>query len=68
MPFIAVEVDGVASANPLKAYGEYLKIVCNRLNGRSRIIALLIIAIRAILIISVKTLLSKRWLIVFRGV
>jgi glycosyltransferase involved in cell wall biosynthesis len=68
MPFIAVEVDGVASANPLKAYGEYLKIVCNRLHGRSRIIALLIIAIRAILIISVKTLLPKRWLIVFRGV
>jgi hypothetical protein len=68
MPFIAVEVDGFASANPLKAYGEYLKIVCNRLNGRSRIIALLFIAIRAILIISVKTLLPKRWLIVFRGV
>jgi len=67
-PFVAVEVDGVASANPLEAYGEYLKIVCNRLDGRSRIVALLIIAMRAILIIPVKTLLPKRWLIVFRGV
>ena len=67
-PLVRVEVDGVASTNPLKAYGEYLTIARNRLRGRARIVALLLIGIRAFGVILVKTLLPKRWVELLRGV
>lgn len=66
-PLVAVEVEGVASSNPFKAYGEYLIIACKRLRGRSRAAAILLILIRALCVIPAKTLLPKRWIAAIRG-
>ncbi len=67
-PLVAVEVEGVASANPFKAYSEYLTIVFKRLHGRSRATAILIIVFRALFVIPAKALLPKRWIAAIRGV
>ena len=67
-PFVAVEVDGLASSNPLKAYGEYLKIAYRRLKGRSRIVAIALIGVRALWVVTAKTIFPKRWITVLRGV
>lgn len=68
MPFVAVEVDGVASANPLMAYGEYLKIAYLRLSGCSRLVAIVLIGVRALCVVSAKMIFPKRWIMVLRGV
>lgn len=67
-PLVAVEVEGVASSSPFKAYSEYFTIACKRLRGRSRAAAILIIVIRALCVIPAKTLLPKRWIAAIRGV
>ena len=67
-PLVAVEVDGFASANPVMAYSEYLKIAFLRLNGRSRIVAIVLIGVRALCVVSAKTIFPKRWIMVLRGV
>jgi putative colanic acid biosynthesis glycosyltransferase len=67
-PLVGVEVEGVASTNPLKAYGEYLTIACSRLRGRSRIVAILLIGIRALCVITIKTIIPNRWVSALRGV
>ena len=67
-PLVAVELEGVASSNPLKAYSEYLTIAFKRLHGWSRAATVLIIAFRALCVIPAKTLLPKRWIAVIRGV
>ena len=68
MPFVAVEVDGVASASPLKSYGEYLKIAYRRLKGRSRIVAIALIGVRALLVVMVKIIFPKRFIVLLRGI
>jgi hypothetical protein len=68
IPFVAVEIDGVASANPLKAYGEYLKIAYRRLNGRTRIVAIVLIGVRGLCVFTAKTIFPKRWIMLLRGV
>ena len=67
-PLVAVEVDGIASANPIIAYGEYLKIAFHRLNGRSRIVAIVLIGVRALFVIILKMIFSKRLIMLLRGV
>jgi putative colanic acid biosynthesis glycosyltransferase len=67
-PLVAVEVDGLASANPVMAYSEYLKIAFLRLNGRSRTVAIVLIGVRALCVVSAKTIFPKRWIMVLRGV
>lgn len=67
-PLVAVEVDGFASANPVMAYSEYFKIAFLRLNGRSRIVAMVLIGVRALCVVSAKTIFPKRWIMVLRGV
>jgi hypothetical protein len=68
IPFVAVEVDGVASANPLMAYGEYLKIAYLRLSGCSRIVAIVLIGVRGLCVVTAKTIFPKRWIMLLRGV
>ncbi len=68
LPLVAVEVDGAASSNPLRAYWEYLSIVGHRLHGRTKVIVMLRIGIRALLSITVKTILPRRWISALRGV
>ena len=67
-PLVAVEVDGIASANPIMAYGEYLKIAFHRLNGRSRVVAIVLIGVRALFVVTAKTIFPKRLIVVLRGV
>ncbi len=66
-PLVAVEVEGVASTNPIKAYSEYVAVACRRLRGRSRVAAILLIVIRALCVIPAKKLLPKRWIAAIRG-
>ena len=65
---VCVEAEGLASGNPWKSYREYLKIAYCRLQGPSRIVALLLIGIRAVCVISIKIILPKRWVAVLRGI
>jgi len=65
---VCVEAEGLASANPWKSYREYLKIAYCRLQGPSRIVALLLIGIRAVCVISIKIILPKRWVAVLRDI
>ena len=67
-PLVSVEVDGVASSNPLKAYREYLTIARTRLQGWTKLIVMLRIGIRAISVITVKALTPRRWVSALRGV
>ena len=67
-PLVAVEVDGVASSNPFSAYREYLSIADRRLHGGAKLIVMLRIGIRALFVITVKTILPRRWISALRGV
>jgi len=66
-PFVRVELDGVASANPFTSYREYIIVAYKRINGSSKFISILLIGIRAIVVIFIKTLLPKTWIMVLRG-
>ena len=68
MPLVGVEVEGVASSNPLKAYREYLTIAETRLQGWTKLIVMFRIGIRAISVITVKAIIPRRWVSALRGV
>ena len=68
MPLVGVEVEGVASSNPLKAYREYLTIAGTRLQGWTKLIVMFRIGIRAIFVITVKAIIPRRWVSALRGV
>lgn len=67
-PIVSVEIDGFASANPLKAYSEYLLIARKRLAGWNRVVALLHIGIRGICVISIKSIVPRAWVVALRGI
>lgn len=67
-PLVAVEVEGVASSNPIMAYREYLLIARNRFQGWTKLIVMLRIAIRALSVITLKTIIPRRWISALRGV
>jgi putative colanic acid biosynthesis glycosyltransferase len=67
-PLVAVEVDGLASSNPFGAYREYLVIARHRLHGGAKLIVMLCIFARALVIITVKLILPRRWISALRGV
>ena len=58
-PLTAVEVDGVASSNPITSYKEYLLISFRNLQGFEMIMSLLFIGCRAMLVIPMKFLLPQ---------
>ena len=66
-PLVRVELDGVASANPLTSYSEYIIIAYKRINGSSKFFLILLIIIRAIVVVLIKTLIPKTWVMVLRG-
>lgn len=63
-----VEVDGVASGNPLVSYREYLISAARNLHGSKRFITLVRIALKAVLIVSLKAILPNRLVVHLRGV
>lgn len=65
-PLASVELDGVASANPIRAYFEYLLIARIRLVGWPKVITIIKIGIRAICVISIKSIISKGWAVTLR--
>lgn len=67
-PLTAVEVEGVASRNPMVAYREYLSIARNRLEGRQRLIAMFRIGLRALSVATLKLAFPRRWISTIRGV
>lgn len=67
-PLVGVEVEGVASSNPLKAYREYLSIASTRLQGWTKLIVMLRIGIRALSVITMKAIIPRRWVSKLRGV
>ena len=62
-----VEIDGVASGNPITAYREYLRSAYKNLNGRLRVLVLARIALRAIVVILLKRTLPPGWIAKLRG-
>jgi len=66
-PIVAVQWDGLASANPFRAYLEYLLIAGRRLVGWSRTITIMKIGFRAIFVIMIKIIFPNKWVVVLRG-
>lgn len=58
-PLTAVEVDGVASSQPLISYREYLVIVSRNLNGIEMLSSMVRIGLKALAVIILKSLLPK---------
>ena len=56
-----IEVVGVASENPARAYKEYLQIAYRKLRGWNRCVALARIGCKGALVIVLKVLLPRQW-------
>jgi putative colanic acid biosynthesis glycosyltransferase len=67
-PLVGIEVEGIASTNPMVSYLEYLSIAHKRLRGWPRLAALSRIAIRALCVVFVKAIVPRRWVAMLRGV
>lgn len=61
-PLTAVEVDGVASSQPLASYKEYLLIVSRNLKGLNMLACMMRVGCRALVVIALKSLLPKTWM------
>jgi len=61
-PLTEVEINGVASSNPVTSYMEYLVIAFRNLHGKKRLICLIRIGLRAMVVIPLKLLFPQRWL------
>jgi len=61
-PITAVEVDGVASSQPLISYREYLLIVSRNLQGANMLVCMTRIGFKALIVIALKSLLPKTWI------
>ena len=64
---VSVEAEGYASGNPVKSYSEYLLIASRRLRGARKVITLSRIFVRAIVVVSLKTIFPTRWLSVLKS-
>jgi len=66
-PLTAVEVDGVASSQPLISYREYLVIVSKNMTGMKMVACMTRIALKALLVIAAKSILPQGWISKLRG-
>lgn len=67
-PISYVQMDGLASGNPIRAYQEYLFIAYSRLTGVPRLVSLLLIIIRALIVIPTKSIIPKALIAKIRGI
>jgi hypothetical protein len=67
-PLTGIEVDGVASGSPMTSYREYLAIAHDHLRGHVRIASLIRISVRALIIITLKKFIPRRWFHLLRGI
>lgn len=63
----SVEIDGVASGNPITAYSEYVHIAAKNLKGLIRFVALARIITKAFFVILLKQTLPRGWIAYLRG-
>ena len=61
-PLTAVEINGVASSNPVISYKEYLLIALRNLHGVEMLACLICISFRALVVIPMKLLLPLGWI------
>ncbi|MBP0598339.1 glycosyltransferase [Herbaspirillum sp. LeCh32-8] len=66
-PLTIVEVDGVASSQPMISYREYLAIASRNLTGLERVSCVIRIGFRAMIVIAVKSLLPTSLVSKLRG-
>ncbi len=68
VPLTAVEVDGVASSQPMISYREYMTIASNNLSSTERLVCMTKIGLRALLVIAAKSMLPHTLISKLRGI